>query len=129
MRSEHLETIGRAAIRSAALAAVLGLVVLTGCDGSHEKAGKQADEAAGIKPGLFREGPQQRLGKLEDRAAHAQARAIDARADALKDQAKTVRASADSQADALERQAAAVRAQARSTGKALDNRADAIRGK
>lgn len=129
MRSDHLETIRRAAIRSAALAAVLGLVVLTGCDGSHEKAGKQADQAAGIKPGLFREGPQQRLGKLEDRAEHAQTRAIDARADAFKVQAKTVRASADSQADVLERQAAEVRARARSTGKALDNRADAIRGK
>lgn len=129
MRSDYLETTRRAATCSAALTAVLGFVVLTGCDGPHEKAGKQADQAAGIKPGLFREGPQQRLGKLEDRAEHAQTRAIDARADALKDQAKTVRASADSQADVLERQAAEVRAQARATGKALGNQADAIRGK
>ena len=129
MRSEHLETISRAVHSYAALVAVFGFAVLTGCDGPHEKSGKQADRAAGVKPGMFREGPQQRLGKLEDRAEHAQARAIDARAEALKDQAKTMRASADSQADVLERQAAEVRAQARATCKALANQADAIRGK
>lgn len=129
MRSEHLETIRRAVHSYAALVAVFGFAVLTGCDGPHEKSGKQADQAAGEKPGLFREGPQQRLGRLADRADHAQTRVIDARADALKDQAKTVRASGDSQADALERQAAEVRAQAKTTGKALDNQADEVRGK
>ena len=48
-------------------AAVATLALLSGCDGPHAKAGKQADAAAGIKPGLLTRGPNERLGAIQDR--------------------------------------------------------------
>lgn len=129
MQPQHIISMTPRMVRNGLIAASLAFALLAGCDGPHEKAGKQVDKAAGIKPRPFQEGPQQRLGELQDRAERDQARAIDARADTVRDQAKAVRSVADSQADALEQQAAQVRAQAKQTGRALDQQAGAIRGK
>lgn len=106
---------------------VLGLVA--GCDGPHEKAGKQADKAAGVDAGPLSKGPQQRLGALRDRAERDQARAVDAQADAAEDRARQVRVAADQQADAFERQARDIRKTAKQAAASIDNQADAIRGK
>ena len=95
--------------RPALIGSLLVLTPLANCSGPHESAGKQADKAAGIDAGLLAKGPQQQLGALQDRTERDRARAVDAQADAMGDQAKQVRAGADQQADALERQAREVR--------------------
>jgi hypothetical protein len=93
------------------LSGVLSLV--SACDGPHEKAGKQADQVAGVKTGVLAPGPQQRLGALHDRADRDEARAIDARADAVEDRAKAIRSAADQRADALDAQAHDIRKSAK----------------
>jgi hypothetical protein len=89
------------------------LYLLAGCDGPHEKAGKQADQAAGIKAGVLSEGPQQKLGALQDRTDRDRANATEATADALEDRAKAIRSAGDQQADALDAQAHAIRKSAK----------------
>ena len=63
-------------------AAIATVALLSGCDGPHAKAGKQADAAAGIKTGPLTKGLNERLGAIQDRTERDRTRAIDAQADA-----------------------------------------------
>ena len=111
------------------LAGLALIALVAGCDGPHEQAGENADAAAGIKDGPLSEGPNERLGEIQDRTERDQKRAVEAQADAAEDRADEVRRTADTRADALEREAAEIRNSAKQTGKALDRQADAIRSK
>jgi uncharacterized membrane protein YqiK len=111
--------------------AALALAVcalLAACDGPRDNAGEKADAAVNAS-GVIQDGPQERLGEIQDRTAKDQAKATEAQADAAEDRADEIKTSADQQADALESQAKALRQHAKSQGEALDQQADAIRGK
>jgi len=113
------------------LIALLALVggVLTGCDGPRENAGEKADAVANVSGGAFGNGPQERMGEIQDRAARDQAKAIEAQADATEDRADEVRETGDQRAAVLERQAAEIRKNAARSGEVLDQQADATRSK
>ncbi|TZG25755.1 hypothetical protein [Sphingomonas montanisoli] len=91
---------------------VICLLALAACDGAHEKAGREADQAAAAAMGQNQtgEGPRERLGEAQDRVDRANARANDAAADALKRQGDKLREQADLDADRLAEQAKALRA-------------------
>lgn len=86
-------------------------LALTACDGPHEKAGRSADQAAAQSLGQNQtgEGPNERIGKSQDRVERADGRARDAAADALERQGDKLREQADLDADRLDERAKALR--------------------
>ena len=97
------------------------LAFLTGCTGEHQKAGQDADRAAGVPAGQV--GPNETRGKQLDATKEMQ----EAKADAIEVEADSVREAADRQADALEREAKRLRSEADVRADDLDKKAELAR--
>jgi hypothetical protein len=104
-------------------------VLLTGCDGAKEKAGREKDKAAAAASGVAYkgDGPNEQLGEAQDRADDAAKDARHAEASSLQQQARTVKAEADVDADRLEQQAKAIRMQAKERAAPLEQQAKSVR--
>ena len=104
-------------------------ILLAGCDGSKEKAGRDQDKAAAAAAGVPYDGngPNEQIGKAEDRVVDAAKDAREAQATALRGQAHTIKAEADVQADRLEQQARAIREQAKKRAAPLEQQAASVR--
>jgi hypothetical protein len=96
-------------MRVVAFALLISAAGLAGCDGPRENAGEVADNAAGVGAGTLGQGPAERLGELQDRAADAAKDAREAQADALDRAADAKRDAADEAAEQLEQQAEKLR--------------------
>lgn len=98
-------------MRTVAIALLLSTVALAGCDGPRENAGEVADNASGAvgSEDTLRQGPAERLGEKQDRAAEAAKEAREAQADALDDAAEAKRDQADEAGERLEQEAAKLR--------------------
>jgi hypothetical protein len=95
--------------------AIACLCGLSACEGPNESAGREQDRAiaANSSTPMDGTGPNQRLGEAQDRADRADAKARDAKADALESEADRLRTQGDIAADRLDAQAKTAR-----TGKA-----------
>ncbi len=91
--------------------AFVSILAFVGCEGPKESAGREQDRviAANSAVPLSGAGPNQRLGEAQDRTDRADAKARDARAEALESEANRLRTQADIAADRLDLQAKAVR--------------------
>lgn len=101
-------------LRGVAQLLLLTSVVLTACKGPNAQAGRDQDKAAAQSCGeIFRGGgPNQRLGKAQDRADDADRQLSEANGDAIKARARELLRSADVKATRLDEQAKAIRASA-----------------
>ena len=107
--------------------ALLAIAIVAGCKGPGQTAGEDQDKAAAAANGqqYSGEGPNERIGKVVDRANEAAKDARDASAVALKKQADAIRREADVSADRLKEQATAVTNQADQRAALLEKQAKA----
>ena len=91
--------------------AVAAAIVLSGCQGEHQQAGRKADEAAAAASGspIVGAGPQERLGAARDNVERASRRAQMAEAKALEKRAGLTRSAAEAEAEQMEQRAKAIR--------------------
>jgi hypothetical protein len=104
-------------------------LLLAGCDGPNEKAGREKDKAAAAAAGIPYKGngPNEELGEAQDRAIDAARDAREATASVLQEQAHTVKVEADVAADRLEQQAEEIREQAKRRAAPLEDQAKSVR--
>lgn len=104
-------------------------ILLAGCNGPNETAGKEKDKAAAAAAGqpYQGDGPNEKIGEAQDRASDAAKDARNAEARSLHKQARKVKADADVEADRLEQQAKAIRAQAKARAVPLEEQAQSVR--
>lgn len=88
-------------------------IVVSGCDGPNEKAGRAADRTASNASGKHYsgEGPNELRGEAQDRVDRSAAKAVEAEASSLEHQGAQIRANADFDADQLEERARELRAE------------------
>ena len=110
---------------------LVGTLALTACSGPKQKAGEVQDQAAANVAGdtYNGNGPNERLGKAQDKADHAAAKARVAQADALKQQGREIKLEADAKADKLEEQVKSIRTTAKDQAHTLDKQAADITGR
>jgi hypothetical protein len=117
LRTHKLETLAMKVF----LPLLVAALTLGACDGPAETAGAEKDKAAADAAGTAYngDGPNERIGEAQDRAAKAAENAREAEQEALEKEQDSIRSAADIEAERLEQQAKALR-------EAADARADAI---
>jgi hypothetical protein len=105
---------------------LVGIALLAGCDGPHQKAGAAQDKAVAAAQGrpYGGDGPNERVGRAQDRSDTADRDARKGAADALRTEANAIRRKADVPAARLDEQSRALRQVADQRGDALDRQAD-----
>src|SRR5579872_2224132 len=107
--------------------ALIAIAIVAGCKGPGQTAGEDQDKAAAAANGqqYSGEGPNERIGKVVDRANEAAKDARNASAVALKKQADAVRREGDVGVVRLNEQAKAVTNEADQRARLLDKQAKA----